>query len=197
MAAVARRGVARGGGRLSRADVLTRRPAKIAAPSASRYVSRAAPVSSGSSRLAASSSNGGASLPRREREHDLGAQTSRVWRAEARPAGKPRRRLGALAQRPALQTRASPVRRQALGRPRRAESGVSSAARSRNAAAAAMPPRACARPAERSSSSATDSSRPEVARARCQARRSGSDSGSVASASARCTSWRSTSGAAW
>ena len=39
-------------------------------------------------------------------------------------------------------------------------SGVSSAARSRNAAAAARPPRACARPAERSSSAATSSSRP-------------------------------------
>ena len=36
--------------------------------------------------------------------------------------------------------------------------GVSSAARSRNAAAAASPPRACARPADRSSSAATSSS---------------------------------------
>ena len=47
-----------------------------------------------------------------------------------------------------------------------------------------MPPRARARPAERSSSSATDSSRPEAACPRCHARRSGSTSGSVASANA-------------
>ena len=52
--------------------------------------------------------------------------------------------------------------------------GVSSTARSRNAAAAATPPRACARLAERSSSAATSSSGAGVARARCQARRSGS-----------------------
>jgi hypothetical protein len=38
---------------------------------------------------------------------------------------------------------------------RRASSAVSSAARSKNAAATAMPPRACARPADRSSSAAT------------------------------------------
>ena len=43
---------------------LPRRPAKIAAASASRHVSRASPGSSGTRRLAASSSNGGASLPR-------------------------------------------------------------------------------------------------------------------------------------
>jgi hypothetical protein len=48
--------------------------------------------------------------------------------------------------------------------------------------AAASPPRACARPAERSSSAATSSSWPWVACARCQARRSGSRSGSVTSA---------------
>ena len=59
---------------------------------------------------------------------------------------------------------------------RRPGSGVSIAARSRNAAAAANPPRACARPAERSSSSATSSSGPGVACARCHARRSGSTS---------------------
>ena len=72
--------------------------------------------------------------------------------------------------------------------PLSAGSGVSSAARARNAAAAAAPPRACARSAERSNSSATASSGPDAACARCQARRSGSVSGSVASASARCAS---------
>ena len=73
----------------------------------------------------------------------------------------------------------------------RAGSAVSSTARFRKAAAAAMPPRAWARPAERSSSAATSSSGPGAAHARCQARRSGSVSASVASARARCTRWRS------
>jgi hypothetical protein len=59
--------------------------------------------------------------------------------------------------------------------------------RSKKAAAAARPPRPCARSAERSSSAATSSSGPATACARCQARRSGSSSGSVTSASARCT----------
>ena len=93
-------------------------------------------------------------------------------------------------------------RRQAAWRSRRQRSprtpcrvGVSATARSRKAAAAASPPRACARPAERSSSAATSSSGPGVARARCQARRSGSLSASVASASARCTRWRSSAAA--
>ena len=52
-------------------------------------------------------------------------------------------------------------------------------ARCRNAAAAASPPRACARPADRSSSEATASSGPAAADDRCQARRSGSTCGSV------------------
>ena len=72
-----------------------------------------------------------------------------------------------------------------------AGSGVSSAARSRNAAAAARPPRRCARSAEFAISLATDSSGVAVACARCQARRSESRTGSVESASARCTSRRS------
>ena len=55
-----------------------------------------------------------------------------------------------------------------------AGSGVSSAARCRNAAAAASPPRPCARSAERAISAATASSGIAVACARCQARRSGS-----------------------
>ena len=52
--------------------------------------------------------------------------------------------------------------------------------RCRNAAAAATPPRVCARPAERSSCEATFSSGPAAAAARCHARRSGSASASVA-----------------
>ena len=79
---------------------------------------------------------------------------------------------------------------------RRAGSGVSSAAWARKAASAATPPRACARLAERSSSSATSSSGPAAARARCQARRSGSSARSVTSASARCTACRSPAEAA-
>jgi aquaporin Z len=61
---------------------------------------------------------------------------------------------------------------------------LSSVARSRNAAPAAIPPRPCARSADRSSSPATASSGPRAAQARCHARRSGSTSGSVTSASA-------------
>ena len=72
---------------------------------------------------------------------------------------------------------------------------VSATARCRNAAAAARPPRACARPAERSSSKATCSSGPAAAAARCHARRSGSVSRSVASASARWTARRSSTAA--
>ena len=59
-------------------------------------------------------------------------------------------------------------------------SGVSSAARSRNAAAGAAPSRVRARSAGRSISSATVSSGHGAAWARCHARRSGSASGSVA-----------------
>ena len=47
---------------------------------------------------------------------------------------------------------------------RLAGSWVSATARSRNAALAARPPRACARPAERSSSAATSSSGPDRGR---------------------------------
>ena len=57
----------------------------------------------------------------------------------------------------------------------------------RNAAAAARPPRSCARTADRSRSAATSSSGSGAAWARCQARRSGSAAGSVASASAAWT----------
>ena len=74
---------------------------------------------------------------------------------------------------------------------RRAGSAESATERSRNAAVAASPPRDCARPADRSSSTATASSGPAAASARCQARRSGSACGSVTSAKARWTVRRS------
>jgi hypothetical protein len=83
------------------------------------------------------------------------------------------------------------VRRASFDRDQQPECRVESAgiaARSRNAAAAAEPPRACGRPAERSSFSATASSGPGEACALCQARRSGSTPGSVTSTSAWCTS---------
>ena len=124
-------------------------------------------------------------------EHDLRAQPLQPRALELVERGElgGRQQLERRVRR--RQRRTSPARRPAPASPRRAGSGVSSAARVRNAAAAAAPPRACARSAERSSSSATASSGPAAACARCQARRSGSVSGSVASASARCTSWRS------
>ena len=77
-----------------------------------------------------------------------------------------------------------------------AGSGVSAVARSRSAAAAARPPRLCARPAECSRSAATASSGPAAASARCQARRSAANSASLTSASASCTRRRSSSDAA-
>ena len=88
-----------------------------------------------------------------------------------------------------------PAPRPALRSACRAGSAVSNTDRCRNAAAAARPPRACARPAERSSSAATSSSGPSAAWARCQARRSGSARGSVTSASAACIRCLSAAGA--
>ena len=70
---------------------------------------------------------------------------------------------------------------------------VSATDRSSNAAAAASPPRALARPADCSRASAMSSSGPGLPRARCHARRSGSTSGSVASANALCAACRSAS----
>ena len=70
-------------------------------------------------------------------------------------------------------------------------SAVSATACWRNAAAAGSPPRVRAGTADPSSSAATSSREPGVARPRCQARRSGSVPATVASASARCTRQRS------
>ena len=160
---------------------LLRRPAKIAAASASRYVSRASSASNGSRRCAASSRSGGASLPRLEGEGELRAQPLQasalqlVERAFFGSASSFRAAAGAPASCLACAAVSSRWAR-------RAGSGVSVADRSRNAAAAARPPRARARSAERSSSAATSSSGASVAWARCHARRSGSISGSVAAA---------------
>ena len=77
--------------------------------------------------------------------------------------------------------------------------GIAGTVRTRSGpfmSAAARPPRACARPAHRSSSAATSSSGSVVAWARCQARRSGSACGSMTSASVRCARWRSARDAA-
>ena len=124
-------------------------------------------------------------------------------RTRSVPAGaRPRRPAGPTAVRPrprsatrsaASSAPASRLARAAASRrrTRSAGSGVSVAALSRKAADAAMPPRASARAAERSSSSATCSSGPGAAWARCHARRSGSVSASVASASAACSAERS------
>ncbi len=136
-----------------------------------------------------SRSNGSSCLAASEQYAEQRRRRSRAPRRRAREAGVTRARWNSskrsgLGGRRQLQGRFECAGLEArLGcgdRPlRHAESGssVSSTARCRKAAAAAMPPRACARPAERSSSAATSSSGPEVARARCQARRSGSLSG--------------------
>ena len=147
-------------------------------------------VSSGSSRRAAASSSGSASLPRfAAKEISARSRSTR-----ARSASSERSRLGRRQQGQRVVERAG-VHLGLRARSRRCtwrgRVGVRAAAWSRNAAAAAIPPWASARPAERSSSAATASSGPTAAQARCQAHRSGSVSGSVTSASARCTSRRS------
>ena len=124
-------------------------------------------------------------------KHDLGAQPGQPRALELVQRADLRGREELVAPRRGRRPRTWPARRPARGLARRAGSGVSSVARSRNAAAAAMPPRLWARSADRSSSSATASSGPTAAWARCHARRSGSASGSVTSASARWISWRS------
>ena len=159
----------------------------MAADSASRYVSHASVCDSGASRRAARSSSAGASLPCVEtnaicaRSKSTRAPSS----SSSAPASVDESRPIASSSAPARNFVCAATSARCA---RRAESGVNIAARSRNAAAAAKPPRACARAAERSSSSATSSSGTDAACARCHARRSGSMSGSVAAASARCAS---------
>ena len=128
-------------------------------------------------------------------ERDLPAQQVGAGLLEfiQRPCRRDGEQLGRRSSAPACRLACAAAR----ARPdRRAGSAVSSTARCKNAAAAAMPPRACARPADRSSSAATFSSGPGAAAARCHARRSGSRSRSVTSASARCAARRSGSDAA-
>ena len=127
----------------------------------------------GPSRLAALSSSGGASLPRLV-TNAIWARTRSAWACCASlsgPASAMASSSPAASKAPAWTLACAA----ASARPaRRAGSRVSVAACFRNAAAAARPPRAWARPAERSSSAATSSSGPGAACARCQARRSGS-----------------------
>ena len=149
------------------------RPAKNAAASASRYVSRARTGSSRLSRRAAVRNSGATSRPCVE-TNATRARSRSPW-ARSRSSSSS---ASAVSSSPTASSSA-PARNfvcaaASARRPRGAESGVSEAARSRNAAAAAKPPRACARAAERSSSAATSSSGSEAARARCHARRSGS-----------------------
>ena len=140
-------------------------------------------TSMGSSRLAAFISSGGASLPRLVTNASWACtRSSRAFsRSLSGPTSAMASRSSAASKSPAS-TLADAAASARLARC--ALSSVSIVARSRNAAAAASPPRACARPAERSSSAATSSSGPGAAWARCQARRSASSSGSVTSASA-------------
>ena len=149
-----------------------------AALQASRYVFRERRGSSDSRPWAACSSSSGASRPRLLREGDLGAQQIDTRAAELveRPGLRGRQELRAASNCPAPRLAwAAASDRSAF----RAGSPVSATERFRNAAAAARPPRAWARPAETSSSSATSSTGPVAATARCQARRSGSASRSV------------------
>ena len=106
-------------------------------------------------------------------EGDAGAQKVHLGTLELvdRPGFRRRSQLERRVERTGLQTRLG-CGESAIRPPRRVI--VSATARLKNAAAAASPPRAWARPAERSSSMATCSFGPAVAAARCQARRSGS-----------------------
>ena len=153
----------------------TRRSAESAAANASRYVSRA------SGAIERLQSLGRLEQERRARRRrastanvDLRVQQLRARAGRARPAVPPAPSPAAAAPPPAHRPGACSGPRRARVAHGAAGSGVNSAARSRKAAPAARPPRACARSAERSSSAATSSSSPAVACARCHARRSGS-----------------------
>ena len=168
-----------------------RRPAKIAAPNASRYVTRASAPSSCSRRRAASNSNGGASL-------HAGTRTRSAPAAGASWCGGAGRAAHSFGGRHQYRCVVRSARVElGLGGCQRALSPPdpdppsARSPRSRNTAAAGHATRACARAADHSSSAATSSSAPGAAFARCQARRSGSAVGSVASARARCASRRS------
>ena len=140
------------------------------------------------------SSSGGARLPQPEANGDLAAQQvgpralELVERARLRRRQQPQRRV----ERAGLEARLRGGQR-ALRAPGRV--GVSATARCRNAAAArdaAASLRSAGRALELGGDLLVG---PGAARARCQARRSGSVSASVASASARCTRRRSSAAA--
>ena len=158
-------------------------PENIVAISASRYASRASPMSTRSSREAAFNIRGDTSLSR--------LRAKAIWPNRASSCALRKSSSGprsATAASPAAASNA-PARRFASAprsarRARRDGSTVRATDRSKNAPAAAYPPRDCARAAEASSSAATVSLGRTVACARCHARRSGSELRSVASAKA-------------
>ena len=135
------------------------RTARAAWPRSAAAEAASLPRPDAKATLAAHQIHAGALEPVERSGFGRGRQLERCRRTR-RPGSSP-------APRSASAPRAAPDRRELGGS-------------LRNAAAAATPPRACARPAERSSSAATSSSGPGVARARCQARRSGSVSATVA-----------------
>ena len=145
---------------------------------------------------AAVNSSGGASLPKPDANATwaLTRSTRARWCPSIGAASAVASTASAAANAPACTLACAAPSARSL---RRDGSSVNSTERCRKAAAAAMPPRAWARAADRSSSAATSSLERGVPLARCQARRSGSVSGSVASASARWTRWRSSAGAEW
>jgi hypothetical protein len=168
-------------------------PGRVAANHAIVYVWRASSASRRSSLRPALSRSGGAWLPSPEAHATWPRMRSRRarWNSLSAP-------VSAVAKSPSAASNSAWRLASAAASARSARlagSAVSATARCRNAAAAATPPRACALPAESSSSAAISSPGPGIARARCHARRSGSISGSVASARARWTRWRSSAAA--
>ena len=147
------------------------RPANIAAVRASRYVARAIVGSTASSSPAAASSNGVASLPRRD-ANAISARRRCTW---ARTGSSSAVLDSAVSERSRASSRA-PARNFACAaakarRARREGSGVRATARSRKAAAARNHHAPALAPPT-SSSSATSSSGTDAAWARCHARRS-------------------------
>jgi hypothetical protein len=93
------------------------------------------------------------------------------WSSSSGPASARASRLATASSAPTCRLACAAARARSDRGP---SSPVSLTARCRYAAAAAIPPRACARPADRASSAATSSSGSGAAAAVCHARRSGS-----------------------
>ena len=166
-----------GPGRRGRSpEALLRRVARLGRQrtQAVMYVSRASSAQKARACAARFSSSGGASLPRPEAKASVTAEQVRACALGLVKRPVLQRWQRAREQRRTPRLGGSPAPLQARAQHVAPGPTVSATARWRKAAAAATPPRACARPAERSSSAATSSSGPGVARARCQARRSGS-----------------------